>query len=61
MPSRLSAEYMGGICSIVPTKRDSTSRSAASSTPANPSGARATMWPVRSPESVSSPNCSVAW
>src|SRR5690606_18575799 len=59
LPSRLSAEYIGGTCSMMPWKRDSASRRLASST-AKPSGARATTLPVRSPESVSSPNCSVA-
>ncbi|MNT36327.1 hypothetical protein D3C72_1724030 [compost metagenome] len=59
LPSRLSAEYIGGICSIVPEKRDSASRSACSST-AKPGSAVDTTLPVRSPESVSLPNCSVA-
>src|SRR5690606_28069190 len=49
LPSRLSADTMGGTCSISPRNAGSTDSSVSASTPAKSSGARAVMWPVRSP------------
>ena len=52
-PSRFSAEYMGGICSMSPTNRGSMARSSSSPTS---TGRSATTWPVASWVSVSTPS-----